>query len=142
MRTKASAFPPFPKRIDDADWQRWYGRALARIATAEAAMMDCARQHMEACRANVQDGVPYTYEDDMRMAGIAREVIIQCWDIVNEDLWQKVGASALKDGERLVRVFRDLSIGIAHRNPMMREFWYGEIGRGGLGLPRAEGMFG
>jgi 3-hydroxy-9,10-secoandrosta-1,3,5(10)-triene-9,17-dione monooxygenase len=142
MRAKTTAFPPFPKRIDDADFQRWYGRALARVATAEAAMMDCARQHMEACRRNVEDGIPFTYEHDMLLAGIAREVIIQCWDIVNDDLWQKVGASVLRDGQRLPRVFRDLSIGIAHRNAMMREFFYGEIGRGGLGLTRAEGMFG
>ena len=35
----------------DPDYQRWFGSALAKVATAEAALLNCADQHMEICRA-------------------------------------------------------------------------------------------
>jgi hypothetical protein len=95
-----------------------------------------AAEHMERCRANVEDGVDYSYGDDMTLAATMREVIILCWDIVNEDLWQTVGASVARDGERMPRVFRDMAIAVAHRNAQQRELFYGEVGRAALGEPR------
>lgn len=43
MRTKATPLPPFGPRIENREYQRWYGRALTRIRTAEAALY--APQH-------------------------------------------------------------------------------------------------
>jgi 3-hydroxy-9,10-secoandrosta-1,3,5(10)-triene-9,17-dione monooxygenase len=142
MRTKMTAFPPIRPRISDETNQRWYGRAYTRLRTAEAAMHDCARQHMERCRANVEDGEPYTYGEDHALAGIAREVMVACWDILNHDIWETVGASVLRDDARLTRIFRDLAIGAAHRNPQQREFFWGEIARAKLGEPRATWGYG
>jgi 3-hydroxy-9,10-secoandrosta-1,3,5(10)-triene-9,17-dione monooxygenase len=136
MRTKKTALPPFGPRIHDRQFQEWYGRAYARIRLAEAAMIDTAEQHMELCRRTVQDDVPATYAEDMALAGIARELMLMCWDIMQGDLWQTVGASVARDHERMARVYRDLSVAVAHRNPMLRDMWYGEIGRGALGEPR------
>jgi 3-hydroxy-9,10-secoandrosta-1,3,5(10)-triene-9,17-dione monooxygenase len=138
MREKKTPLPPFGLRIHDAEHQRWYGRAYTRIRAAEAALNDCARQHMEFCRRNVEDGVPYTYGEDMALGGIAREVMLQCWDIMQSDIWQTVGASVARDGERMARVFRDLSVAVAHRNPQQRDFFYGEIAREALGEPRVQ----
>ena len=72
----------------------------------------------------------------MTLAATLREVIITCWDIVQADLWQTVGASIARDGERMPRVFRDMSIAIAHRNAQQRELFWGEVGRAALGQPR------
>jgi hypothetical protein len=72
----------------------------------------------------------------MLLAGIARELVINCWEIVNRDLWQTMGASAARDGERLSRVFRDLAVAAAHRNAQLRDMMYGEIAREALGEPR------
>jgi hypothetical protein len=47
-----------------------------------------------------------------------------------------MGASAARDDARMTRVFRDMAIAVAHRNPQMREMFYGEIGRAALGEPR------
>jgi len=138
LRTKKTPLPPFGLRIHDAEHQKWYGHAYARIRAAEAALNDVGRQHMELCRRTVEDGAPYTYGDDMAVAGIAREVMFQCWDIMQSDIWQTVGASVARDGERMARVFRDLSVAIAHRNPQQRDFFYGEIAREVLGEPRIE----
>jgi len=81
--------------------------------------------------------VPFSYGDDMDLAATLREVIMLCWDVVQSDLWQTVGASASRDGERMQRVFRDMAITIAHRNVQQRELFYGEVGRHVLGEPRA-----
>ena len=72
----------------------------------------------------------------MALGGVARELMVMCWEIFNEDLWQTMGASAARDDARISRVFRDMSIAVAHRNPQMREMIYGEIGRWALGEPR------
>jgi hypothetical protein len=74
----------------------------------------------------------------MALGGIAREVMLQCWDIMQSDIWQTVGASVARDGERIARVFRDLSVAVAHRNPQQRDFFYGEIAREALGEPRVQ----
>jgi 3-hydroxy-9,10-secoandrosta-1,3,5(10)-triene-9,17-dione monooxygenase len=136
MHTKTNALPPFHPRVQDADYQRWYGRALTHIATAEAALHQSAARHMELCRRNVEEGIDYSYGDDMLVAGIAREVMIRCWEIIDDDLFQTVGASAARDGQRTARIFRDMAIAVAHRNVQLRDVWYGEVGRAALGQPR------
>jgi 3-hydroxy-9,10-secoandrosta-1,3,5(10)-triene-9,17-dione monooxygenase len=136
LRTKSTPLPPFAPRIKDPEHHRWYGRALTHIATMEAALRDTAQRHMELCRRNVEDGVDYSYGEDMLLAGIAREIVINCWEIVNRDLWQTMGASAARDGDRLPRVFRDLAVAVAHRNAQLRDMMYGEIAREALGEPR------
>jgi 3-hydroxy-9,10-secoandrosta-1,3,5(10)-triene-9,17-dione monooxygenase len=136
MRTKTIAQPPFRPRIKDLDYHRWYGRALTRIGLAETSLERCATQFMERCRANVEDGVPFTYGDDMTLAGILREVMLLCWEVVDDDLWQTVGASVARDGERMARIFRDMAVAVAHRNPQLRDHFYGEIARAALGEPR------
>ncbi len=136
MRTKTTGLPPFGPRIEDREYQRFYGRALTHIATAEAALYEAADRHMELCRRNVQDGIEYTYGDDMLVAGIAREVLLMCWKVIDDDLFQTVGASVARDGERTARIFRDMAVATAHRNLQLRDVWYGEIGRAALGEPR------
>jgi hypothetical protein len=91
---------------------------------------------MEFCRRNVEDGVEYTYGADMRLAAIARELMQSCYDIVSRDLWQTMGASVARDGERMTRVYRDMAVAAAHRNLQFREMMYGEIARAALGEPR------
>jgi hypothetical protein len=34
------------------------------------------------------------------------------------------------------RIFRDMAVAIAHRNPQLRDYYYGEVGRAALGEPR------
>ncbi len=136
MRERKTPLPPFIPRIKDPDYQRWYGRALTHIATAEAATLKAAERHMELCRRNVEEGIPYSYGDDMLLGGIAREAMLMCWRVVDDDLWQTVGASVARDGERTTRVFRDMAVAAAHRNLQLREMFYGDIGRAALGEPQ------
>jgi 3-hydroxy-9,10-secoandrosta-1,3,5(10)-triene-9,17-dione monooxygenase len=135
MRERKTPLPPFIPRIKDPEYQRWYGRALTHIATAEAATLQAAEQHMELCRRNVEDGVPYTFGDDMLIAGIAREAMLMCWRVIDDDLWQTMGANVARDGERMTRIFRDMAVAAAHRNLQLRDMFYADIGRAALGEP-------
>ena len=136
LRTKGIPMPPFTPRVHDRQHHRWFGRALTHIALAEAALRDTAERHMWMCARNVEQGIDYSYGDDMLLAGIAREIMLASWEVVNNDLWQTMGASVARDGERMTRVFRDMAVASAHRNLQFRDMMYGEIARAALGEPR------
>jgi 3-hydroxy-9,10-secoandrosta-1,3,5(10)-triene-9,17-dione monooxygenase len=121
MRQKMTPLPPFISRTEDPDFQRWYGSALAKISTAEAALMNCADRHNEFCQLQAAGERPYTWEDDLWLSTIAREAILQAWEAVERDLYRTIGSSAAKAGQRFERVYRDLSMAAGHRNSMMRE---------------------
>jgi 3-hydroxy-9,10-secoandrosta-1,3,5(10)-triene-9,17-dione monooxygenase len=121
LRTKMTPLPPITKRTEDPDFQRWYGLALAKISTAEAALMNCADRHAEYCRLQASGERAYTWEDDLHLSTIAREAIIQAWQAVENDLYRTIGSSAAKAGERFERIFRDLAMAAGHRNTMMRD---------------------
>jgi 3-hydroxy-9,10-secoandrosta-1,3,5(10)-triene-9,17-dione monooxygenase len=121
MRNKTTPLPPITPRTEDPDFQRWYGLALAKISTAEAALMNCADRHMEYCRLQASGERNYTWEDDLHLSTIAREAIIQAWQAVENDLYRTIGSSAAKSGQRFERVFRDLAMAAGHRNTMMRD---------------------
>jgi 3-hydroxy-9,10-secoandrosta-1,3,5(10)-triene-9,17-dione monooxygenase len=121
MREKTTPLPPITPRTQDPDFQRWYGLALAKISTAEAALMNCADRHMEYCRLQAAGERNYTWEDDLHLSTIAREAIIQAWQAVENDLYRTIGSSAAKSGQRFERVFRDLAMAAGHRNTMMRD---------------------
>ena len=137
LETKLTPLPPMIPRKLDPDYQRWYGRALAKISTAEAAVLNAADQHMELCARFVETGEPYTYGDDHRIGCIAREVMLQAWETVQSDLFRTAGSSAGGKGQRLERLYRDMSIGgNSHRNTLLRDWAFRELARERLGLPR------
>jgi 3-hydroxy-9,10-secoandrosta-1,3,5(10)-triene-9,17-dione monooxygenase len=137
---KPAYMPPMTLRRFDADFQRWFGSALSKISTAEAALLSMADQHMELCERAAEDPTVYTYFEDYRLACIAREVMVQCWDIVQGELWRTVGSSAGARGQRSERIFRDLATASAHRNVSLRDFFHGDLARAYLGIePHAKG---
>jgi 3-hydroxy-9,10-secoandrosta-1,3,5(10)-triene-9,17-dione monooxygenase len=77
MDERTIPLPPFTMRRLDADYQRHLGRAMAKIATAEAALRSAANQHMELCARAADRGAPYTHGEDWLVAAIGREVMIQ-----------------------------------------------------------------
>jgi len=136
LRSKLTPLPPMVPRVTDETFQRWFGSALAKIQTAEAALYNAAEQHREACRRAFEDGIPYTYGEDMRIGCIAREAVIQAWEVVQSELFRTAGSSAATDGTRFERIFRDMAMLNSHRNTVLREWAFGELAREQLGLPR------
>jgi 3-hydroxy-9,10-secoandrosta-1,3,5(10)-triene-9,17-dione monooxygenase len=139
LREKMTPLPPFIKRTEDPDFQRWYGSALAKISTAEAALMNCADRHMEYCRLQAAGERDYTWQDDLHLSTIAREAILQAWEAVERDLYRTIGSSAAKAGQRFERTYRDLSMAAGHRNSMMREPLFRQLAQLRLGVV-PEGM--
>lgn len=134
METKPIGVPPFGPRRTDPDFQRWHGEAIARIATAEAALLGMADKHVEACNRAVHAGEEFTYGKDILHSAIAREVMLQCWDVMQSVIWRTAGSSAGKRGERLERIYRDMSTANGHRSTGLREFFFREVAQTDLGL--------
>jgi 3-hydroxy-9,10-secoandrosta-1,3,5(10)-triene-9,17-dione monooxygenase len=136
MTTKTAPLPPMVPRRLDLDYQRYFGRAMAKIATAEAALLNAADQHMELCVRFVEHGIPYSYGDDQRIGCIAREVMLQAWETMQADIFRTAGSSATAKGQRIERIYRDMSMVNSHRNTVLRDWAFRELAREQLGLPR------
>lgn len=141
MRIRRTPLAPVAPRIEDGDYQRWYGAAYTKLRTAEAALNGVIAQHLEYCRQTVEGTREYTFFDDWTLAGVVREVVIAVWDTFDNDLLRTVGASSLRSGQRFERIFRDLATVIVHRNPMLRDQAYRRTAQLVLGLDTPETMY-
>lgn len=135
LQTKKSGVAPFGPRRLDPDYQRYFGGAMVRIATAEAALIRAAELHMEHC-SRALDGVEFTYADDLLIAGIAREVMVAVWETMQSELFRTAGSSAARHGERIERLFRDLAMVSGHHTISMRDSAFRQIAGARLGVPR------
>jgi 3-hydroxy-9,10-secoandrosta-1,3,5(10)-triene-9,17-dione monooxygenase len=138
MRTRKTQRPPIVPRYLDPDYQRWFGLAAGRTAAAEAALLQCAEQYMELCRRSVEDGVPFSREDDLRLNIIAREALTLAWDAMQGQVFRTAGSSAARNGERMERIFRDMSMGWGHFGTIVADWAARELAKEHLGL-MAEG---
>jgi len=111
MRVKTTSFPPIVGRAEDPDFQSWYGQAAGLIGTAEAATRDAVRQWSAAAAAGP---AAVTRELEMRIALICAEAVRLCWRAVESHLFPTAGSSAVRAGERIERVWRDLSMFRSH----------------------------
>jgi 3-hydroxy-9,10-secoandrosta-1,3,5(10)-triene-9,17-dione monooxygenase len=106
MRSRTTLFPPITTRAEDPDYQYWYGEAAGLITTAEAAVRQAIQQWHDLCAAGPG---AFSREHDLRLATLCREVIRMCWRAVEGQLFPTAGSSAVRQGERVERVWRDLS---------------------------------
>jgi 3-hydroxy-9,10-secoandrosta-1,3,5(10)-triene-9,17-dione monooxygenase len=104
MRTRTTVVPPIVGRAENPDYQFWYGEATALIATAEAALFGAVQEWNAQC---ARGG--FTREHDLRLSGVARHVIKLCWRAVEEYLFPTAGSSSVRHGQRIERVWRDMS---------------------------------
>jgi 3-hydroxy-9,10-secoandrosta-1,3,5(10)-triene-9,17-dione monooxygenase len=111
LRQRTTVLPPIVGRGENPDYQFWYGDAAGMIGTAEAALMNAAQQWREAC---AMGPAGFTRETDLRLAAICRHVMKLCWEAVEGYIFPTAGSSSVRDGERLERVWRDLSMLHSH----------------------------
>lgn len=109
MRTKTTIFPPNIRRAEDADYRRWYGRAVGRLAMADAALSSMALQWTETGRRHMLGGPPCSWEESHRLTLLCGEVIDIVWEIM-QSLWSTMGTSPAQNGQRMQRVFRDVAM--------------------------------
>lgn len=132
MESRTTSFPPIVGRAEDPDFQRWYGEAVGRLATAEAAIDGTVAQWQHLCTVGPE---AFTPEAEMRLAAMCREVIRLCWTAVEQYLFPTAGSSAVGKGQRIERVWRDLSmlqshagVAIAMNTMVNRELAKGRFG--------------
>lgn len=106
MRERMTIYPPITPRAQDPDFQFDYGEATGRIAAARAALTDAVRQWHETAE---RGSAAFTREVDLRLSMISREAVRLSWGAVSEHLFPTAGSSAVRAGERIERVWRDMS---------------------------------
>jgi 3-hydroxy-9,10-secoandrosta-1,3,5(10)-triene-9,17-dione monooxygenase len=111
MSDRTAPFAEGVGRTEDPDYQLWYGEAAAMIATAEAAFFNVVQQWRDAC---AEGPSAFTTERELRMALIGREVVELCWKAVERRLFPTAGSSSVRRGQRIERVWRDLSMLHSH----------------------------
>ena len=137
IQTRNTQRPPIVPRYQDPDYQRWLGVAIGRIATAEAALIQVAEQYMELCRRGVEDGIPFSREDDLRLNVIGREAMGLAWDAMQNHIFRTAGTSATRTGERIERIFRDMAVAWSHFSNVAADWSTRELAREHLGLVEA-----
>lgn len=111
MWARNTIFPPITTRAEDPGYQSRYGDAVGMIATAEAALRDAVAQWTDTC---ARGPGAFTREQDVRLAMITREVVRLCWHAVEGQLLPTAGSSSVRHGERIERVWRDMSMLHSH----------------------------
>jgi 3-hydroxy-9,10-secoandrosta-1,3,5(10)-triene-9,17-dione monooxygenase len=111
MLSRTTIVPPFSPRVEDPDYQLWYGQASAMIDAAETLVLGAARRWHELSE---QPLGAFTPEEDLRIAMTCREATQLAWRAVDEIIQPTAGTTAMREGERLERVWRDLSTGRTH----------------------------
>lgn len=106
LRERTTQFPPIVGRAEDPDYQYWYGQATGLLATAEAALIGAVREWARMCG---EGPAAFTHERELRLGLIGREVVRLAWRAMEENVVPTAGSSAVRKGERLERVWRDMT---------------------------------
>lgn len=111
MTSRTTIYPPIVPRAEDPDYQLRYGEATGKISAASAALFGAVREWSDLCD---EGPASFTREQEWRLATVSREVIRLCWDAVEGQIFPTAGSSAIKNGSRIERVWRDLSMLHSH----------------------------
>ncbi|MGW3892460.1 acyl-CoA dehydrogenase family protein [Micromonospora chokoriensis] len=106
LRDRTTLVPPVVPRYQDPDYQMWYSEAVGMIGTAEGALLSAIQQWH---RTAAQGPAAATRESDLRLSAVCRHAANLCWEAMSKYIIPTAGSSALRQGERLERVWRDMS---------------------------------
>ena len=81
------------------------------VDTAEAALLHAVQQWQ---RTSAAGPAAVTREWDLRLTAICRHVLRLCWQAVEGHLVPTAGSSPLRHGERLERIWRDMTMMHSH----------------------------
>src|SRR3546814_11271563 len=93
MTTRKITIPPFNLRSEDPDFQRYYGGAIVKLATAEAAVFHALEKWEQAARDHVAGVAEFSGAMDNLLGGIGREVMLPAGEVVETHMYRPNGAS-------------------------------------------------
>jgi len=109
LRNKPANYPPFQKRWQEPEFQRYFGEARALVDTAEAALFQMASDYIECTRREAEEGVPFSEEQDRRFLQIEQQCVRLSWEAVDL-MFRTSGTSAAANTAPLGRYFRNLAV--------------------------------
>jgi 3-hydroxy-9,10-secoandrosta-1,3,5(10)-triene-9,17-dione monooxygenase len=110
LRTKRAYHPPYHERFKEPEFQHHYGRALALIATAEAALGRAGQEYMDYAREEGAGGATFDDAKDQRIILIYQQCIRMAWE-ATDLIYRTVGTThAAKEGQPIGRFFRNLAV--------------------------------
>lgn len=106
MRERLTVFIPIVPRVEDPDYQFRFGEAVGLIDAAEATLLQAVEKWSATCEEGPE---AFTRERELRIALMSREAIRLSWRAVEGQLFPTAGSSAVRQGARIERVWRDMS---------------------------------
>jgi 3-hydroxy-9,10-secoandrosta-1,3,5(10)-triene-9,17-dione monooxygenase len=119
--TRKSSTPPFGIRAENRDYATWFGAAHARMHAAEAVVDQGARLFMDYCRRGAEGGKPFSRAEDLLLHMLARQAVTTAWDVMQDTVTRTSGSSAFVGGNRLERIWRDMTMVWGHTNSILRD---------------------
>jgi 3-hydroxy-9,10-secoandrosta-1,3,5(10)-triene-9,17-dione monooxygenase len=113
IRARSTLFPPVTPRYLHYDYQRVLGLALGMVNAAERLALNAGDLYMEYCRRGFEGGRPFSLKEDLELFTSTEHGGRLVWEAV-EMLFRTAGTAAAKDGQRLQRYYRDISIYRGH----------------------------
>jgi len=135
LSTKRQYGPMSPPRGEIASFQRLLGEATAYVATAEAALLDVARQWTDDAQRAATTGEPVSDQRDRSLVLVEQQVVELCGRAV-ETIFRTSGTSASNSGQPIERYFRDLNMIRTHVT-LQHQRTQENVGQMLLGLPPA-----
>jgi 3-hydroxy-9,10-secoandrosta-1,3,5(10)-triene-9,17-dione monooxygenase len=113
LRSKNTLFPPMTPRYMHHDYQRPLGLALGMINAAKRLALNAGDVYMEFCRRGALGGAPFSIEDDLTLFASLEHGGRLVWEAV-EMLFRTCSSSGARDGQRIQRYYRDVSMYRGH----------------------------
>lgn len=120
IRTKNTLFPPIGPRYLQHDYQRYLGLALGQMFAAKRLALNAGDVYMEYCRRGFEGGPPFSLKEDLELFASLEHAGRLVWEAV-EMLFRTSSSSGAKDGQRMQRYYRDVSI---YRGHMSAQYEY------------------
>ncbi|MGZ5896142.1 MAG: hypothetical protein ACXWJ6_07810, partial [Xanthobacteraceae bacterium] len=109
LRTKRSTQQPTLERDKDPEFLHYYGQALTKIATAEAALIRAGQEFVIFAREDTDGVAPFDRAREYRLTLIALQSIELAWQAI-ELIYRTAGTSAsVKHGQPIGRFFRNIA---------------------------------
>jgi 3-hydroxy-9,10-secoandrosta-1,3,5(10)-triene-9,17-dione monooxygenase len=113
IRTKKTLVAPIMPRYLRSDYQRYLGLALGLLNAAKRLCIDAGDTYMECCRRGHEGGEPFTLEEDIELMASLEHAGRLVFEAV-EMLFRTASSGAARDGQRMQRYYRDISIYRGH----------------------------
>jgi 3-hydroxy-9,10-secoandrosta-1,3,5(10)-triene-9,17-dione monooxygenase len=110
VRSKRAYHPPYHERSKEPEFQHHYGRALALVSTAEAALVRAGEDYMDFAREQASGGAAFDEERDLRLVLVEQQCIRLAWE-ATDLIYRTVGTSdAAREGKMIGRIFRNMAV--------------------------------